>query len=119
VGEMLLDYGSEVDAGDNDGRTSLHLACQQGHLDLVRLLVHKGANIEAKSHEGSTPFRVACLNGHKEIARYLVDRGAQVDARDADGRTTLMYCLILAVNNNTNKNVYFCFVLFFNIFNFN
>lgn len=122
---MLLDYGSELDSGDNDGRTPLHIACQQGNSDIVRLLVHKGANVEAKSHEGNTPLRVACLSMRKEIARYLIERGAaQVDTRDADGRTILMVCLIAAATsadptsssssqNQSNMNViilFFCVI---------
>lgn len=108
VAEMLLDYGSELDAGDNQGRTSLHVACERaGQPDIVRLLVSKGANLEAKSHEGSTPLRVACFNGNKEIARYLCERGAQVNARDADGRTILMACLLFAAapENSNYLNV--------------
>lgn len=101
VAEMLVEYGSEVDAGDNDGRTSLHLACEKGHLDLVRLLVHRGANIEAKSHEGRTAFRVACLHAHRDVAKYLADRGACVDTCDADGHTTLVSCLLLASTAET------------------
>ena len=36
---MLLDYGSEIDAIDNDGKTSLFYACQEGYLDMVELLL--------------------------------------------------------------------------------
>ena len=42
----LLDYCSVKDT-DQDGNTSLHLACIHGFVDIVELLVNHNADVEA------------------------------------------------------------------------
>lgn len=61
-----------------NNRTPLYLACQQGHLDLVKYLVNEKSvdplhelNDGIRSH--MTPFHVACENGHFAIVKFLVE----------------------------------------------
>ncbi len=55
--DMLLQYGSDIDDGDNEGKSGLYYACQEGHLEVVKLLVLKNSDLNQKSHDGNTPFR--------------------------------------------------------------
>lgn len=56
----------------------LHVACENGHLDVVRQLVDFGANVNQTSEETGTPLCVACMKGHANIATFLLSRGALV-----------------------------------------
>jgi ankyrin repeat protein len=72
VAEILL--GSEeidIEARDEYDWTPLHCASLEGHLKLVRLLLHRKADVEAKSKHNKTPFHFAVKKGHEEVARLL------------------------------------------------
>ena len=58
-----------LDGRNNDGQTPLHLACQEGHLDVVRILIAYGASLELIDNEGRTPLDLAA--GHEHVLEYL------------------------------------------------
>ena len=43
VVRLLVDAGADKDKADDDGRTPLWMASQNGHLEVVRVLVDAGA----------------------------------------------------------------------------
>ena len=44
-----------------NGNTSLHIAAQNGHVDLVTMLILKGANVNAQNHKKNTALHVRFL----------------------------------------------------------
>ncbi|GAB4858909.1 hypothetical protein Ancab_010382 [Ancistrocladus abbreviatus] len=50
----LLDDGTDVNSIDLDGRTALHIAACEGHVEVVKLLLSRKANIDARDRWGST-----------------------------------------------------------------
>ena len=53
-------------------RTVLHCACQEGNLDMIRLLIDRNSQICAKQDkEGTTPFQIAAFSGHFQIVKFL------------------------------------------------
>lgn len=76
------------------GRTALHLAAFQGHLDTVKLLVDRGSSLSKRDQTGRTPFYFACSNGHLETARFLIfalisQGDNEINKAMNDGRTPL------------------------------
>jgi len=71
------------------GRTPLLIACQEGHLEVARLLIDRGADKEKATNNGNTPLHLACYDGNLEVARLMLDCGADKDAADEDGFTPL------------------------------
>lgn len=60
---------------DNLKNTALHYACRNGHLGVVRLLLHKDAsNIEAVNNRNRTAFDEAAENGHTDIVAFMLER---------------------------------------------
>ena len=83
----------EVNHEANDCFTALHFAVQEGHRDVVEVLIDAGADIDAKINGGRTPLHVACLYGELAIVKVLVKAGADVCATDDKGTTCLMSAL--------------------------
>lgn len=50
----LLDEGIDVNSIDLDGRTALHIAACEGHVEVAKLLLSRKANIDARDRWGST-----------------------------------------------------------------
>ena len=62
VAEYLLSLPTiDLEARHEDGETALLLAAWQGHLRLIKLLLHSGANIEAVDHEGNNVLTWAAM----------------------------------------------------------
>jgi cytohesin len=80
----FLAAGSDVNAKDKYGRTPLHLAAEEGHKEIVELLISKGADLNAKGGRfGRTPLHQAAT---KEIAELLIAKGADVNAKFESGK---------------------------------
>ncbi len=55
----------------------LHLACKNGHLNVVRALIGRGADLNEENLDGDTSLDLACKAGFKEIAICLLQSGAE------------------------------------------
>ena len=79
--------GAGVEGGIDDGATSLLIASQRGHLDVVRELLARGAVIDAAFNNGATPLIQASWKGHIEVVRALLAAGANKRHVDKLGET--------------------------------
>jgi ankyrin repeat protein len=75
--------------------TSLLIACQQGHVEVVRLLISEGADKEKAMSGGRTPLLIACIHacdeeGRVEMVRLLISEGAGKEKAMSAGCTPLM-----------------------------
>ena len=71
VEELLRLEANANEATKNQGDTALHLACLEGNLELIKLLVAYGADQRLVSKRKETPREVAAKKGHQVIVDYL------------------------------------------------
>ena len=58
----------------NMKRPPLHTACDNGNLQIVKILIKGGANVDrGDGWLNSTPFHRACSKGHKAVVVYLIE----------------------------------------------
>ena len=74
--------------------TPLHVASQEGHVDICRYLLDHGAEVNSRRSDGLTPLHVSCKTGHVEVTRLLLSRGADVAAVDKQLFTPLHYAAV-------------------------
>ncbi len=84
---VLLDAGGNPAAHDNDGQTPLHRAAENGHVEIVDILLGRGAPVSAINARGETPLLRAMS---AQITRALCDAGASPDSSTVSGETALM-----------------------------
>ena len=60
---MLIPYLANLDIGDRSGKTALHHAAYNGHLEMLSLLLVKGANVKAIDKREKTALHLAALMG--------------------------------------------------------
>ena len=78
----------DVDSKDNNRHTALHYAAENGHVNIVSLLVEHGARVNLKADEDSTLLALAVSAGRGLVVEPLLEAGADASVR-IDGRTLL------------------------------
>ena len=75
-----------------DGWTPLFWAAQEGHTEIVDLLLAAGANVNVSDPGGFTPLKQAVSESHLDVLERLLLRGADVNWRCAsDGGCTSLH----------------------------
>lgn len=80
VAMILLDRGASIHEASENGRTALHIAAEDGDMNMVKLLLSRGADIKAVDSSNNTPADVAAKKypgiraALQDIARQTVDR---------------------------------------------
>jgi ankyrin repeat protein len=71
------------------GRTPLHLAALDNHLQQIKDLVAAGADLKAADWQGDTPLHLAVLARRLMVTRSLLALGADPQAHNRSGATAL------------------------------
>jgi ankyrin repeat protein len=95
---------------DTDGYTPLHLACDNGHIDIVNILLKCNSSVNLCNTDGYTPLHLACYNGNIDIVNILLKCNSSVNL--------CYWCMFtktttqINVNIEFNKNVHNVFITF-------
>ena len=82
-----LDDGGDVDCLDGAGNTPLVVACQNGSMQICKLLLAHGADLNARNHKGNTALHYSLNYGYEDIGAYLIEHGADDLQTNAEGLT--------------------------------
>lgn len=89
VARLLISAGADVNAASMDGATPLFVACQAGHIVMVKELLESRAQVNISMRDHASPLFIAAQNGHRNVCVLLINRGATIDKTRSDGATPL------------------------------
>jgi len=80
--QILINAGANINALDENGYAPLHLAAQEGHLEVIRTLAKAGADTEIRDQQNNaTPLHFAALEYNINAMRELINAGADVNVK--------------------------------------
>lgn len=92
--ELLLEYGSDINALDNFSRTPAHYAALRGQQNALLFLLHNKA-LMIGDNEGNSPLHLCCSNGHDACVKALLyfmefsDSKLNINVQNNQGDTPL------------------------------
>jgi|GEM_PF-3379274 len=87
--KMLLDHGSDLEAGADEAGTPLLIAASNGQLLIVKELLKRGANIHAIDSGDETSLHYASKNNRPKVIEELLAHGANINDKNDQGCTPL------------------------------
>ncbi|XP_061176632.1 uncharacterized protein LOC133185448 isoform X2 [Saccostrea echinata] len=84
----LLELGTPPQP-DKEGRTPLHFAAQNGHLDICQLLIQHGCRPDDQDHVKYTALHRASSQGHTQVIQLLIDQHCNIDIQDENGNAAI------------------------------
>jgi len=122
VRQLVTFHNVPVDSGrKSDGSTALHLACLNGHLDLIRwLILDKKADLEKEDSKGRRAVYFAVKGCQPEVLKLLIWKGAELDPLTKRKKLSPLLkavtkqftdCALILIDNicNVNMQVLFLF----------
>jgi ankyrin repeat protein len=90
----LLVARAAVNVANNIGASPLYCAAQDGHVDILKLLIKaKGDVNQCEKEGGFSPLMVASEKGFMEVVELLLSNGADVHLKGKSGRTALDWAI--------------------------
>ncbi len=88
-GEKSVQNNTDINHINSTKDTALTLAAEQGHTEIVNLLITNGANVNYINKNYDTALLLAAEQGHTEIVNLLITNGANVNHKTKFGNTAL------------------------------
>ena len=77
----------------NIPESELHIAAQNGQVDVAKRLIDQGVDIDIRGANDKTPLYGAIGYGHKDIVELLIAQGADVEAKNSWGGRPLAWAV--------------------------
>ncbi|KAL4089847.1 hypothetical protein QTP88_024802 [Uroleucon formosanum] len=98
---LLHNEPGNLDIFNNEGNAPIHVAVQEGLLNVVETIINMGHGFEYPNDRGLYPLHIATRYGHVEIVRYLCIAGSDPQQRSTDN----IKPEITAIKNNQKEIV--------------
>ncbi|CAN8195608.1 unnamed protein product [Coccothraustes coccothraustes] len=85
-----------INGYNQDRQTPLHLACINGHADVVPFLVENKCKLNPCDKLDKSPLMKAVEHQHRDCAAILLEHGANHDHRSINGNTALHFAVMVS-----------------------
>ncbi|CAB4016713.1 85 88 kDa calcium-independent phospholipase A2 isoform X2 [Paramuricea clavata] len=85
--ELLLAAGADIEAGNNECETPLHIMIKRKRLQCVVCLLSHGADVNALGMENDTPLHMAVKVGDVNVVKALIVFGGDINAVNKKNET--------------------------------
>jgi len=85
IKELLEPPGAADFTDPQNGNAPIHIAAQNGHNNVVELLLQKKCNINAQNLKGNTPLHMSIGYDYYDAAKLIIDAGADVNITNTAG----------------------------------
>ncbi|CAG2234201.1 unnamed protein product [Mytilus edulis] len=87
----LIEQPIKVNSNDNEfNHSALHVACSNGHSNIVKILLNKNCDINIRDKYGATSLFISSFLGRTDIVKLLLDYEAHVNTIDIFGDTPVL-----------------------------
>ncbi len=93
IQEFLEDGSVDPNYQDENKKTALMYAAQEGWIDVVKILIENKADLDIYDNTKKNALMYAAGHGHKEIIDILLESGANLDAQERFGWTAFMMAI--------------------------
>ncbi|KAL4964643.1 uncharacterized protein BDV14DRAFT_73975 [Aspergillus stella-maris] len=84
---LISKHARLISRKDNYGRMPLSWAVNQGHREMVELLLDHGARVNFKDRSMLTALHIAVTGQHRDVVSVLLEHGARLEAKAEHGDT--------------------------------
>ncbi|XP_063309026.1 ankyrin repeat and SOCS box protein 10 isoform X2 [Pelobates fuscus] len=88
--QLLLRLGADVEFSPG-GESALHGACENAHLECVKILLRHGANPNAESQDGTLPLHRCKTPQSYQCAKLLLQYGAHINRQTEEEEDTPLH----------------------------
>ena len=100
MAQLLISHKADLTDTHPSGATILYTSSQEGHSDVVKLLLVNKANVnQAKTTNGASPLYYASQKGHSDVVKLLLMNKANVNQARNDG---ILPIVIASFNGHLN-----------------
>ncbi len=88
VFHFVVSQNADCSSEDSHGNSILHLACQGGHMSIVRYIL-PASDINCRGMQAWTPIMYGAIKGHEQVFGLLVSHNADVALLSTSGDSVL------------------------------
>eukprot|EP00948_MAST-09A_sp_MAST-9A-sp1_P000086 g86.t1 len=89
IEQYLLNGSLSIFDTFDDQKSALHIACENGQLAIVDVLIQHGADVNALDANYNTPLHLCAIENFPECMQFLLQTAAQVDITNSNGEGPL------------------------------